>query len=642
MLLALATMVVYLPALNNGFVNYDDPDYVTANPEVRAGLTVKGVAWAFSSGHADNWHPLTWLSHMLDCELFGPHPVPAHAVNVAFHAANAVLLFLWLNAITGFAGRSWLVAALFALHPLHVESVAWVAERKDVLSTFFFLLTLLAYCRYAGSVVIEGGCARRADRGPAPFPRQRLLYSVAVVAFALGLLSKPMLVTTPFVLLLLDFWPLGRITPGGAGRPGVLRRLILEKVPFVLLSIVASVVTLIVQQRGGAISEAVPLGARVANAFVSLARYLRKTVWPTDLAVFYPHPGTWPAAAVVGAVFVALALTVLALLRWRREPWLAVGWFWFVGTLVPVIGLVQAGMQSLADRYTYIPLIGVLVAAVWFISEQMRRWPGGLRIGGGAGACVLLACSALTVRQLGVWRNSETLFTHAIAVTKDNFLAHNNLGAHYATLGHVDREIAEYRKSLTIKPGFLEALNNLASALCTQRQFAEALPLYERALTQVPGKVEIRINLANALQELGRFEEAIEQYQTALRLEPGNPAIHNQLGVTCAKLGQMDRAIQHFQEAIRQRPTDAEPQANLGNVYVLREDWPQAARAYARALELRPADAGPQYRLALVLLRMGDRSGAAERLREAVRLQPDFVEAARELHKLTGTAIQGR
>ncbi len=669
LLLALATLAVFLPVAWHGFVNYDDADYVTENAQVQGGLKWASIVWAFTTGHASNWHPLTWISHMADCQLFGLQAGGHHLVSVGLHIANALLLFGLLRRMTGALWRSALVAALFALHPLHVESVAWASERKDVLSTLFFLLTLWAYAAYA-----EG---RRPEARPGRARRPAANYLLALGCFALGLMSKPMLVTLPFVLLLLDYWPLQRWprrapatqpdTATGRPRPGLFS-LLLEKAPFFALAAASSIVTYFVQRHGGAVSTSLTFGERVANALISYARYIGKTFWPLDLSILYPHPGRWPLGAVAGAAVLLLAISVVVALRARKQPYLAVGWLWFCGTLVPVIGLVQVGIQSMADRYTYVPLIGGFIMLVWGVDALVPARPGrgkALALGAGLG---LAACALLAARQVRFWRNSEELFGHAVRVTRDNYLAHNNLGYYLNGQGRTAEAVEHYRRALQIKPTYEDALNNLGYALAAQRQFAEAISLYEAALRSRPKHIEVHNNLGNALSEVGRIDEAIQHYSFVLQQKPGHADAHNNLGIALAMQGKLDEAIPHFHEAIRAKtnyasahsnlgnalaaqhkldeaiqeyqialrlkPQDPQAHNNLGNVLAEQGKIPEAIAQYREALRLRADNPEAHFNLALGLLRQGHREEAAEHLRAALRLRPDYPDARRHLEAL--------
>lgn len=548
-ILVVVTVAVYWQVGAHDFVGYDDDTYVAENPVVKRGLTADGIAWAFTTTHVSNWHPLTWISHMLDVELFGVAPGRHHLVNVFLHALNAALLFLVISGMTGAPWRSGFVAALFALHPLHVESVAWVAERKDLLSAFFWMLAMGAYVRYAERP------------GPARY------WPVALF-FVLGLLSKPMLVTLPFVLLLLDVWPLRRLAwaapspdPPPARFPAVSpRRLLAEKLPLFALSAVSSVVTYLAQQAGGSLNtlEHYPLQVRAANAVVAYVGYLGKTVWPARLAVFYPHPGAdRPLWVPVGALLGLSALTALALRESRRRPYLGVGWLWYLGTLVPVIGLVQVGAQAMADRYTYVPLIGVFIAIAWGAADAVSVWPRRRYVLGASGTVVLVAALLATWLQAGWWRNTTTLFQRAIDVTSKNWIAHGNMGVALERQGRLDEAVAHYREALRIAPGSPYLLNNMGYALSRQWKIGEAIACYREALRLKPDYAHARRNLGKALEESGLIDDAIATYREALRINPDDGVIHYRLALDLERKGRRDDAAAHYREALRIRPGNA-------------------------------------------------------------------------------------
>jgi tetratricopeptide (TPR) repeat protein len=491
--LVVAAVVLYGPTLRHGFVSLDDEAYVEGNSHVRNGLTLDGVKWAFGATYQENWHPLTWISHMADVSVSGLAPGGHHLTGLVLHALNGVLLFLALRALTRDTWPSALAAALFVAHPLHVESVAWIAERKDVLSGFFWMLTLLAYARYA----------RR--------PESRGAYAAVLASFALGLLAKPMLVTLPFVLLLLDWWPLGR-TPA-----------VREKAPLFALSAASSIVTYVAQAKGGVVGtwEAVPIGDRLANACVAYVSYLAKTIWPAGLSVYYTFRKIPPATGLLaGAILVAATIAILRL-GLRGRPWLAVGWLWYLGTLVPVIGIVQIGRQAMADRYTYLPLVGIFLAIAWTLRELVARRPSWRVAAVATMACVLLALCAVTRAQVTVWRDSRTLFEHALALDPGNYLAHNGLGVVLVREGDVTGAISHLEEALRAAPDYMHAHNNLAGALVRAGRFAEAAEHLRAALRLVPNDAMAHYNLGLVLDQLGRREEAQVQYREALRLEPG-------------------------------------------------------------------------------------------------------------------------
>ena len=604
LLLAAATLALYWPALHYDFLNYDDPYYFTHNPHVLAGLTPGSVVWAFTTGHASNWHPLTWLSLMLDAALFGKGPVAPHLTNLVFHAANGVLLFLLLWRLTGAAGRSALVAALFAWHPLHVESVAWVSERKDVLSTFFGLLTLLAYARVAQKPSrVEGRAPSTSGIGLALDPRRWTLdYLLAFFFFVLGLLAKPMLVTLPFVMLLLDWWPLQRLSRAeGRGSSGVaapaldsrrstLGALFLEKWPFFVLSAISSVVTFLVQRHGGAVAALAkyPLPVRVENAFVSYARYLGKTLWPVDLATPYPYVAHWPWALVLSATALVVGLSLVVVGVRRRYPFLLTGWFWFVGTLVPVIGLVQVGDQSMADRYSYVPLIGLFVILAWGGWEAWLRWrlP---RAFVAPVATLLLAAAAWQTRiQAGYWRDSATLFRHMLTITKNNYTAYVNLGTTLSAQGDIQGAIDCFRQAQQLNPLDPTVLYNLGNGFAELGLWDDAIAAYRSALNLASNQPDTLNNLGLALTVKKQLPEATACFEEALKLDPECAGAHNNLATVLYRAHQFDGALAHFREAVRLTPDDPQIHANLGDTLVKLGQTAEAVRCYQEALRLKP------------------------------------------------------
>jgi tetratricopeptide (TPR) repeat protein len=561
--LAVATLAVFGGVRNHEFITYDDDAYVTNNRHVQAGLTWKGVIWSLTTTQASNWHPLTWLSHMLDCQIYGLQAGGHHLTTLLLHIVNALLLFLVLEQMTGAMWRATVVAALFALHPLHVESVAWVAERKDVLSTLFWMMTMWAYVRY---VKCPG------------FSR----YLLTLLLFALGLMAKPMLVTLPFVLLLIDYWPLGRfnkmersgdstgVAPsrrtGEAGsQRSLLFRLIREKAPLFVLAGVSSIVTFVVQKTGGAVwsLEAVPITMRVANALISYVYYIGKMVWPQHLAVFYPYETVVPVWQGLGAGLFLVGVSFLALREVRRLPYISVGWLWYVGTLVPVIGLVQVGEQAMADRYTYIPLIGLFIVVVWGAVDLARKWRYKTLLLGTSAGGVLLACMICTHLQVSHWRTTMTLFQHALDVTANNYLAYNNVANVLASQGKLQEAVASYSEALRIKPDYVNAHNNLGTTLDELGRFGEAVAHFSEALRIKPDFAEAHNNLGIALVARGEIDKAIAHHSEALRIRPDYAGAHNCLGVALAMQGKLEEAVAHFSEAIRIAPDDAEARHNL-------------------------------------------------------------------------------
>ena len=519
-ILAVLAFLPYAQTAGHDFIDFDDTVFVTDNPEVKAGISWEGIQWAVTTFHAGNWLPLTWMSHMLDVSLFGMEPGWHHLVNVLIHALSAALLFLALFRMTGTVWPSAFVAVLFGIHPLHVESVAWVAERKDVLSGLFFMLVLLSYDRYV----------RRGGAGS---------YLVVVLCFVLGLLSKSMLVTVPFVLLLLDVWPLGRTSftvaaNGPVGRPVPWSKLLLEKLPFIFMTISVSAITVAAQREGGAMNlmerELLPFGVRLANALVSYAAYLGKTFWPRSLAFIYPHQGANLEGWKITLSAVVLVSVTLMVIRQFRRPYLAVGWLWYVGMLVPVIGLVQVGKQAMADRYTYLPLIGIFIMIAWSLKDisssasSLRK-----KIIAGAAGVVLLAFLIAAIAQASYWRDYPTLLRHAIKEVPDNWLAHRMLGNVLSERGATEEAIAEYRESIRIQPWNSYGHNNLAVELARQGKYNEAIEHYREAIRIRPSYAEAYNNLGNALAVQGRRDEAIEQYREALRLRPGWTVVRNNI-----------------------------------------------------------------------------------------------------------------
>jgi tetratricopeptide (TPR) repeat protein len=725
LLLALITLAVFWPVKNCDFVNYDDPDYVTSNPHVQQGLTPASVIWAFGTGRASNWHPLAWLSHMLDVDLFGLDASGPHIVNLLFHVANTLLLFMVLRRLSGAHWRSAFVAALFALHPLHVESVAWISERKDVMSAFFWLLTIWAYARYVeraegqrrttdehGWTRISGKTSTEGNEGNKGLVRElresgeqgksslssfasvnsgfkagsKGWYGLALLFFVLGLMSKPMLVTLPFVLLLLDYWPLKRVpsskfqVPSSEGQapgtalgqsrpsgivypPSTLVWLIWEKIPFFVFSAISCVITFLVQRRAGAVGSLgnYPIGSRVENAFVSYARYLGKMFWPAQLAVPYPHPGYWPWAWVIFSVALVAGLSIGALWVGRKLPFVVTGWFWFLGTLIPVIGLVQVGTQSMADRYTYVPLIGAFIVLAWGAGAVVARWRLPLIAVVFAAVVVSGACAARTIDQLHYWQNSESLFRRAIELTRDNWLAYDDLGVYLYSKGHVgeavenyhqalrikpndflaydnlglylydksrvDEAIENYRKSLQINPDNEKALNNLGNALASRKQYAEAIKCFEEALRLKPDCVEAHNNFGAVLDKVGRSDEAVRQYNEALRLDPDFAQAHNNLANILMVQGKADAAINHYLQAIQIKPDFVDALFNLAEVLAARGQDADAIDCYTRILQLNPDDATTRNNLGNILAKVGRSEEAVEQYTAVLHREPNYAEA---------------
>jgi Tfp pilus assembly protein PilF len=570
--LALAALVVYGTVLEHSFLNYDDDVYITRNAALRLGLGGEGLRWAFTTTHGANWFPLTWLTWLADYQTFGLSAPAFLGVNVLLHAASTVALFLVFNRLTGAPGRSAFVAGVFGLHPLHVESVAWASARKDALSGLLFVGVLAAYAAYARAPSVGR-------------------YVLVAGALALGLMAKPTLVSVPFVLLLLDLWPLRRLQDeSGAWVLPRLRRAVVEKVPLLMLAAASSAVTYLVQRAGGAVEagEVFSLRARVVNALVSYVVYLRQAVWPRGLAVFYPHAGdTLPVAAGLGA-FVALALATALLLRaWRARPELLVGWLWYLGMLVPVIGLVQVGQQAHADRYTYLPLVGVAIVAAWGLAGPLGR--RGERIPVAAGMVAVMALGALAFVQVQVWRDSRTLFAHALRVTGENAVARLNLGLALLDGGQLDEAEEHLREAVRLHPASAEGHGALGEVLARR----------------------------------GRVQEARDAFATALRLDPSLSRVHNGYARLLAEQGEPGQAMVHLREAIALDPAYAEPYNNLGAIRLAEGAHGEAIEYFRQAVALDPAYAEAHRNWGLALSRTRDFQGAAARLNEALARRPD-------------------
>jgi protein O-mannosyl-transferase len=607
-----APLAVFWQVQSHEFVNFDDDVYVTKNPHVQAGLTLESLSWAFATTRGGNWHPLTWLSHMLDCQLYGLKPAGHHLTSLVFHIVSTLILFLVLRRMTGALWGSSVVAALFALHPLHVESVAWVAERKDVLSTFFWMLTMGAYIRYV----------ERPKLGR---------YLLAFLSFALGLMSKPMLVTLPFVLLLLDYWPLRRIQFGqrAGNRKSDIRRLVLEKVPFFALSAVSSLVTFFAQRSGGAVGslEALPLATRMANALVSYVSYIGKMIWPSHLAVFYPYSDMLPTWQVAGAGLLLVSLSVLVILAASRRPCLTVGWFWYLGTLVPVIGLVQVGAQAMADRYTYVPSIGLFIMMAMGVPPLLGGWRYRRVILATSTGLVLSIFMIVTWLQVRYWRDGVTLFEHSLEVTSNNYVILNNLGVALSERGKNEEAASRFRESLQIMANNPEAHNNLGIALAKLGKIQEAITHYTEALRIKPHDAEAHNNLGVALAAQGKIQEAITHHTEALRIEPLDAEAHNNLGVALGKQGRMQEAITHFGEALRIKPDYADAHYNLGSALATQGKNQEAIVHYTEGLRIKADYAEAHNNLGVALAKQGRMQEAIAHFGEALRIKPDYADA---------------
>jgi tetratricopeptide (TPR) repeat protein len=622
-LLTLLVFLVYLRALAGDFVRYDDQVYVTENVHVQRGLTWENVKWAFCTPTAPYWHPVTWLSHMSDCELFGLKAWGHHLTNLLLHTANTFLVFLVLRRMTGAFWRSLLVAGLFGLHPMHVESVAWVAERKDVLSTLFWLLTLIAYTRYVTSgkwqVTRTASFLSRVTCHVSPY------YILALLLFACGLMSKPMVVTLPFVLLLLDYWPLNRF---GNNRVWPLVR---EKLPFFLLAAASSVVTFVVQRSTGTVvtTTGLPIGARLENALVSYAGYLGKLLFPANLAVIYPlrYPFHWPLGDLISAGLLLLGISVVVITMRRRQPWLLVGWLWFVGTLVPVIGLVQVGLQAMADRFSYVPSIGLFISLSWGAWALTKTWRYQVVAVSGAATVVMALCAGLAWRQAGYWKNTGTLFQHAIDVTENNFIACSNLGDYELVQGHCDEAINLYRETIRLMPSYDLAYAPLGVALCKTGRLAEGIQELQLAVKLEPDSAQVHADLADALAEDGQGGAAINEYKKAISLDPDDLDARNRLGVLLENTGQLDEAVRQFKEIIGINPAYVRAYNNLGLALERQGRPDQAFAEFEKAVRLDPHDAKGHFNLGLALKVKGQLDEAIGEFELGLKLEPDSPQA---------------
>jgi len=645
--LAAVIWVVFGQTLGHEFVNYDDDFYVYENPEVARGLTLKGIVWAFTHVHSFNWHPLTWISHMLDCQFYGLSPGGHHLTNILLHTATVILLFLVLRRMTGFLWRSAFVAAVFAIHPLRVESVAWVAERKDVLSGLFFMLTIGAYVRYVQRRLKVEGRESRAQAVPALDSRLWTLdYYLVVLFFALGLMCKPMLVTLPFVLMLLDYWPLERVTSDKwrvtrfripVPQLSSLNHLLLEKLPLLGLAVASGVVTIFAQTDAIQSFEQISLSLRVGNALISYVAYLGQMFWPLGLAVLYPF-----TAGGVGVSEVVLSLGLLAgistgvfVLR-RRRPYFLTGWLWYLIMLAPVIGIVQVGAQARADRYTYLPQIGLYLLLTWAAADLCAGWRHRRVVLGGLSTVILVALIFCARAQTSYWRNSESLWTHTLACTSDNFIGHNNLGNTLLQKGHVDEAIAHYQKALQINPDYAKAHNNLGIALLQKGSVDEAIAHYQKALQINPDYAEAHGNLGNALLQKERVDEAITHFQRALQINSDYAEAHGNLGNVLLQKGRVDEAITHFQRALQIKPGSAETCYNLGNALLQKGHVDEAITHFQRALQIKPNYADAHNNLGNALLQKNNVDEAITHFQRALQIKPDNTEA----HNNLGIALR--
>ena len=657
--LAAVIWVVFGRTLGYNFVNYDDERYVYENSVVQKGLTGEGFRWAFTHVCSANWHPLTWLSHMLDCQLYGLNAGGHHLTSVLLHTATAILLFLVLRRMTGFLWRSAFVAAVFAIHPLRVESVAWVAERKDVLSGLFFMLTLWAYARYV----------QRQARVEAKMARLWTLdYGLVVLLFALGLMCKPMLVTLPFVLLLLDCWPLGRVAGGGwrvtgekKEKPSTLNcnpnvfgapflgatkqsedgsTLLLEKLPLLGLAVASCVVTIFAQHEALQSFENMSLPLLMGNALISCVAYLGQMFWPSGLAVLYPF-----TAGSVGVSKVVLSLVLLAgisggVFVLRRRAYFLTGWLWYLIMLAPVIGIVQVGPQARADRYTYLPQIGLYLLLTWAAADLCAGWRHRRVVLGVTATAILTALIVCARAQTAYWQNSESLWTHTLACTSDNLIAHNNLGVVLLQKGDVDGAVVHFQQALQIKPDSVQVHNNLGLALKKQGHIEEAMEQYDKSIQINPNNSEAQYNLGLALADKGRFEEAIEKYRQAIQISPNYSEALSSLGAALVAKGRFEEAIECFRQAIQVNPNFSDALFNLGVALAAQGRFEEAIKNYRQAIQINPKFSDALSNLGVALAAQGRFDEAIENYRQAIQINPKNSDALYNLG--LALAVKGR
>jgi len=660
--LMVITIIAIEPIRKNNFINFDDETYVTNNPHVTGGITRQSVVWAFTTFHMGHWHPLTWLSHMLDCQLFGLNPLGHHLHSVQLHLINVLLLFAVLRRMTWAFWRSAFVAAAFALHPLRVESIAWVSDRKDLLSTVFWMLTMLAYLRYV----------RRPRVG---------IYLVMMLFFVLGLLAKAMLVTLPFVLLLLDYWPLGRLVwgqrgwqssleaaAGTAGAKVSIYRLIREKLPLFMLVPVSAVIGGMAQNVTGAMMDVdlLPMTQRITNAFVYYARYLGKICYPHDLSVLYILKSKpYPLGQVLICLLLLAGITGLVIYFRRNRPYLIVGWLWFLGVMLPVIGLAQSGPQAIADRYTYLPSIGIFIMFSWGMEELVRKWHY-RKVVLGISATIVIAAMVIGTRlRMQMWQNGIVLCSQALEVDPNNYIMHYNLGISYQRHDRLDEAIDSYRQALKIRPLYNDALNNLAVALSLQNKNSEAIKYldvllqiqpdhyeahnnlgcilrgqdrleeainqYEQAIKIKPDYLEARCNLGNLLQSMGKTSQAINQYNQALWIQPNYiPALYNLADVFQAQ-GNLDEAIIQYRIILRLKPDHIESLSNLGASLAIQGKLDEAITIFESVIKMQPDNINAHMNLGYALQLQGKVDGAIKQYQQVLRLAPDDAEAYQNL-----------
>lgn len=631
--LIMATLITFHQVRNFEFIDYDDQEYVVNNHHIHNGLTLNGVIWAFSSVHSGNWHPLTWLTHAADIHLFGFNAGWHHLVSLLFHILNSLLLFHLFKKMTGDVWQSGFVAALFAIHPLHVESVVWVSERKDVLCTFFWIFGVINYVRY-----VEKPVGRR--------------YIAVLLSLMLGLLSKPMIVTFPFVLLLLDYWPLKR-TSFAQRRFAIKIRnvskmlwlnhsvnsrwlyLIYEKTPLFGLVAASSLATFVIQGKSGAVvsMEVLSLSERIVTALNAYISYIRKMFWPNDLAVFYPHAISVPYWKTTIAILVFAFLTVIFIKLRKQHSYLIIGWFWYLGTLVPVIGLVQVGSQAMADRYTYFPLIGLFIIVAWGAPNLLKKWKYKRQVLASLIAVILILLINAARIQTQYWKSSLTLFRHTLQVTQHNALAHYLTGYALVQNGNANEALRHFKAALAIDPLFEKAYNQMGLLFASKGELDQAVLNYKKALSVNPNYKEAYINLGKALQEQGKLNEAMNQYQTVLEIDPDYKEAHVNIANIYSHRGNHEQALSHYNRALRIEPNFVQAHYNLGNMWLKLGKFDQAIRCYLAVLRINPSFEKAHNNLGLALIYKGNINAAIIHFQEALKIKPDFRQAHHNLQQ---------
>ena len=629
LLIIILVCIAYTPVLHNDFVNFDDDIYVTENFHINDGVTPKNIQWTFTAVYAKNWHPLTWLSHMLDIQIFGMNPFGHHLTNLIFHLFNAFLLFIILKKMSGAYWKSLIVMALFALHPIHVESVAWVSERKDVLSTFFWMLAIWSYIHYIKKSGVKN-------------------YLLICACFILSLLAKPMGVTFPFVLLLLDHWPLARLKKSSANQnfkvsQYPLQFLIVEKVPFFLISAASCAVTFYAQNKGGALGsfELYPLVIRLANAIISYTQYIIKMVYPTDFAIFYPHPGMPQLSFLMIASLFLILITLLSILTFKRYPWIFTGWFWYLGILFPVIGVIQVGAQGMADRYTYTPMIGIYILVVWAIDHWLYTKKLSQKTFFSVSILMVLtitvALSILTFHQIQYWKNSTSLFQHTINVTKNNYVAHNNLANAMMKAGQIEAAVFHYSEALQIKPDYLLALGNIGLAYERLDRNNDALKSYFKALNIDPENENVLTNIGNIFSNSGNKEKAINYYEKAIFYNPDYVIAHMNLGNLQMKSGDLDKAMSHYTKVLEINLGHKEIAHNqIGNLLTKAGDIHSAIKHYLLALKIAPDYKDAHNNIGVAFARTGKLEEAVSHFRRALEISPGDPDTEKNLKRALG------